>query len=473
MQRWLTMSGTALARAIRTGDVRAREVVAAHIAQIRATEPRVNAVVADRFDAALDEADEADACAGNGGGDLPPFHGVPCTVKECIAVEGMPWSAGLVARRAVVADTSATTAERLRAAGAINLGATNISELCMWMESSNRIYGRTRNPYDETRTCGGSSGGQGAVVGAGGVPFGIGADIGGSIRMPAFFCGVFGHKPTGGLVPTTGHFPAAENEAGRYLTLGPIARRAEDLMPLLRIIAGPDGFDGHCGAWELGDPATVSLADLEVHDVAHPTHREMSRAKARAVTALADAGARVRPFAHAQFRRGFEIWSAMLDAATDTRFSVLLGNGRRVRPLFEVPRLIAGRSPHTVAALGLAALEVLPALMPKRARALIEVGQRLREQLVELLGDRGVLVFPSFPTLAPKHHHLLARPFDAGYTAVFNVMELPVTQVPLGLSEQGLPLGAQVVAGPGRDHLAIAVALELERAFGGWVPPGN
>ena len=133
--------------------------------------------------------------------------------------------------------------QRLIEAGAIPLGVTNTSELTLWIESSNNLYGRTSNPYDPTRTAGGSSGGEGAAVGCGGSPFGVGADIGGSIRIPALFCGVFGHKPSSGLVPNTGMYPPTPGEAGRMLGTGVIARRAEDLMPLLRLIAGPDGAD--------------------------------------------------------------------------------------------------------------------------------------------------------------------------------------------------------------------------------------
>src|SRR5262249_8717417 len=150
---------------------------------------------------------------------------------------------GLYARRGKPATRDATAVKRLRAAGAIPLGVTNVSELCMWMESANTVYGRTSNPYDLARTPGGRSGGEGAIVGAGASPVGLGSDVGGSIRMPAFFCGVFGHKPTGGLIPNTGQFPIAENDALRYLTTGPLCRRAEDLWPIVRTLAGPDGED--------------------------------------------------------------------------------------------------------------------------------------------------------------------------------------------------------------------------------------
>ena len=153
----------------------------------------------------------------------------------------MPNCAGLVALRDRRAETNAPAVQRLIDAGFIPLGVTNTSEMTMWIESVNRVYGRTRNAYDPHRTAGGSSGGEGAAVGSGGSPVGLGSDIGGSIRVPAFFNGVFGHKPSPGLVPNTGQYPSTAGEAAFMLTIGPLARHAEDLMPVTRIIAGPDG----------------------------------------------------------------------------------------------------------------------------------------------------------------------------------------------------------------------------------------
>ena len=213
---WLTRSASEMARALRAGEVSSLELVELHIARIKAVNPVLNAVVAERYELARQEAraaDEALAAAGDEEA-LSPLLGVPCSIKECFALEGMPQASGLVKRKDIRATSDATTVARLRQAGAIPVGVTNTSELCMWMESANRLYGRTSNPYDPTRIVGGSSGGEGAIVGAGGTPFGLGSDIGGSIRMPAFFNGVFGHKPSGGLVPGTGQYPMAENEAG-------------------------------------------------------------------------------------------------------------------------------------------------------------------------------------------------------------------------------------------------------------------
>lgn len=473
----VTVSGVELARRIRTRQTSARAVVDAHIARIEAVNPTINAVVARRYDEARADADAADAriAAAPDPAALPPYLGVPCTIKECFALAGMPQSSGLVARKDVVAAVDATAVARLRAAGAIPLGVTNVSELCMWYETNNRVYGRTNNPYDPSRIVGGSSGGEGAIIGAGGSPFGLGSDVGGSIRMPAFFNGVFGHKPTGGLVPGTGQYPLAHGEAARIVATGPLCRRAEDLWPLLRILAGPDGVDQGARAMALGDPAAVRVGSLTVVDVedngVNRVSRELAAAQQRAATALACAGARVRRVRFPSLRRSFEIWSATLAAADGQSFSVLLGNGQPTRGARELVRWALRRSPHTLPAIGLALLERVNDWAPGRAARAVELGRALRREILDALGDDGVLLYPSYVSAAPRHYKPLWPPFNFVYTAIVNVLELPATQVPLGLDAAGLPLGVQVVAPPARDHLGVAVALHLERQFGGWVPP--
>src|ERR1700704_1843694 len=203
-----------LAAAIRTGKVSARDAVEAHIERLQAVQPRINAIAAERFGPAREEADAADRRVAEADDDehLPPLLGVPCTVKESIALAGMPNCAGLLARRDHRATESAPTSARLLEAGAIPLGVTNTSEMTMWIESQNFVYGRTSNAYDPSRAAGGSSGGEGAAVGSGGSPIGLGSDIGGSIRIPAFFNGVFGHKATEWIVPNSGQFPTADGE---------------------------------------------------------------------------------------------------------------------------------------------------------------------------------------------------------------------------------------------------------------------
>lgn len=470
----LRASGIQLARWIRDGDTTSVDVVDAHIAEVERVNPVINAVVHARFDAAREEAAAADARLAAGTVD-GPLHGVPCTIKECFAVQGMSWTSGHVPRKDVRAETDAVTVARLKGAGAIVLGVTNVSELCMWLETNNRVYGRTNNPYNADHIVGGSSGGEGAIVGSGASPFGLGADVGGSIRMPAFFNGVFGHKPSGGIVPNSGQFPIAENEALRYLTTGPLARKAEDLMPLLRILAGPDGEDAGCEERELGDPGTVDITALRVLDIPDDgrtsVHPELRAAQRKVADHLGGLGATVVREPIQSLRHGVEIWSAMLDAAGGTKFGTLLGSGQSVGLMRQMLLWALGRSPHTLPALGLAGIERLSGLTAGQLAKFVTMGQELRAELEARLGTDGVMLYPSFPEPAPRHYRPLLRPLRFGYTALLNVMQVPVTQVPLGLSTRGLPLGVQVVAAHGNDHMTIAVAQELERAFGGWVQP--
>ena len=435
----------------------------------------MNALAAERFDAALEEADAADERV-RAGGELPPLLGVPCTIKESFAVAGMPNAAGLVGRRGVRAETDAPAVARLRAAGAIPIGVTNTSEATMWIESNNRLYGRTRNAYDARRTAGGSSGGEGAAIGAGMAPIGLGTDIGGSIRLPAFFNGVFGHKPSPGLVPCSGHFPApAGDGAAQMLAAGPLARRAEDLMPFLRAVAGRDEGDPVSRDGQLQDPLAVSLEGLDVvvseGATLIPLRGELHAARERAAGALAAAGARVQRVRLTGMRRAAEYFLATL---RDGAGADLL----EIFALEEAPRLprialdsLRRRGDHTMA-LGLmfAAdrfVERIPAGYRQRT---IKAAQALKEELNDVIGD-GVMLHPPFPRVAPRHGATVGRPWVLANAAVFNLTGHPVTQVPLGLGSKGLPLGVQVVAARDADHVAIAVALALERAFGGWVRP--
>lgn len=475
-----TMSAVEMARQIREGALRSEEAVRFHIARIEEDNPRINAVVATRFDEARQEARRADERRAREPIDaLPPLLGVPFTVKECFGLTGMPNTSGLVARRGVLATEDATVVARMRAAGAIALGVTNISELCMWLESNNYVYGRTSNPYDATRIAGGSSGGEAAIIGAGASPFGVGSDIGGSIRNPAFFNGIFGHKPTGGLVPATGQYPSPSAGAARYLTTGPMARRAEDLMPLLRLMAGPDGKDLGCVARTLRDVDKVELRGLRVLDVASDgklgVSAELRRAQEEAARALRAAGAHVEEASFPALAQQFEIWSAMLGAAQEVPFGTMLGEGTPIAPAREVLRWALGRSPHTLMASLLALADPVTHALPRLTARYVAKGKALQQEITRALGPDGVMLYPAYSTVAPRHDEpardALRLRFPAGYCGIMNVLELPSTAVPLGLNREGLPLGVQVVGAFGRDDVTIRVAMELERAFGGWIEP--
>jgi fatty acid amide hydrolase 2 len=475
----LERSATDLAAAIRSGELSSRDVVEEHAWRLHRCQPRTNALAKDRFAAALAEADAADEriAAAGAGDDLPPFLGVPCTIKESIALQGMPQCAGLVALRDRRAETTAPAAQRLLDAGFIPLGVTNTSELTMWIESDNRVYGRTRNAYDPKRIAGGSSGGEGSAVGSAGSPVGLGSDIGGSIRGPAFFNGVFGHKPSPGTVPNTGQFPTTRGEAAFLLTIGPLTRRAEDLMPVTRVIAGPDGEDERCVERELLDPAGVDLASLRVlvADDASliPPSRELRSARDRAAAALEAAGAGCEKVSLKQLRRALELFLVALGEGADVSLNQLMREaGVKVRGAGPWVQALRGGGDHTLAILLTLAAERANRFMPeRRTRKLLAAAESLREEVGGILGDDGVLLHHSHPRAAPRHNATVGRPWVVTSMAVFNLLGCAVTQVPLGLNDRGLPLGVQVAAAGGGDHLTIAAALELERACGGWVPP--
>jgi fatty acid amide hydrolase 2 len=464
-------SALQLAAAIRAGEVTSREVVEAHIDVLQRT--RLNAVVFDRYEQARAEADAADARVAEGDRGLPPLHGVPFTVKESIRLRGMPNSGGLVARREFRSEENAPAAERLLEAGLIPLGVTNVSEMTMWIESDNRVYGRTRNAYDRGRISGGSSGGEGAAVGSGGSPVGLGSDIAGSIRLPAFFNGVFGHKSSPHLVPLSGMFPTTEGEVGKLLAVGPLTRRAEDLMPVLRTIAGSHPSDPYARDLELGDPGDVVLDGLDVVISEHAsfirTRRELREARERAAGALAAAGARVRREDMKQLRRALEIYLEVLRTGAGVKTSELM-TAEGAAPV-SLRSAIQRGGPHTPATLILLAAERFGDRIPAgRTRRAVAAARSLTAEVAGLIGD-GVLLHPPHPRIAPRHNTTIGQSWLITPTAVFNLLGMPATQVPLGLNGRGLPLGVQVAAGPDRDHVSIAVAMELERVFGGWVPP--
>jgi len=469
-------SGLELAAAIRAGEVSSREVVEAHV-EILEREAHRNAVVVERFAAARKEADAADArIAGSApGDDLPPLLGVPCTIKEAIALAELPNCSGLVRRREHRSSTTATVAQRLLDAGAIPLGLTNTPELCLHIESSNYVYGRTANAYDASRTAGGSSGGEGAAIGFGGSPFGLGSDIGGSIRLPAYFNGIFGHKPSPGVVPSTGHFPLSPGPSGEMFTIGPMARRAEDLMAVLKVIAGADPGDPWSRDVALGDPEAVDLStvDVIVSEEASllPVRRPLREARERAADALAAAGMHVRRESMRSVRQATQLFLATLQDGAGASTGELLADGGGDPAVTLRVALRTGE--HTLPVLVLLAAEAAIERVPRSImRRLLASGRALKREVDALIGD-GILLHPPFPRLAPRHGATLAQPWLLAPAAVFSLVGLPVTQVPTGLGARGLPLGVQVVAARDRDHVGIAAALELERALGGWTPPAD
>ena len=472
MHSILTLPAIEIARKIRTGEVSSLETVDAFIHRIEAVNPTLNAVVYPRFERAREEARAIDAARIKGDTPTSPLWGVPCTIKEFIAVEGQSHTGGLHARRDVIAQEDAVLVSRLKQAGVIILGSTNGPEGGLWMETYNTVYGRTQNPWNLKHTPGGSSGGEGAIISAAGSPFGIGSDVGGSIRIPAAFCGIIGHKPTGAMVPTHGHQPPGH--VGSYLVTGPMTRHVDDIWPILSIIAGPTPKDPHVLPYTLGNPSNVDLSTLRVYTELSPplarTRPSVQRTIQTAAESLRSRGATVEPLQLPSLKYAVEIWSAMLQEAEVNGYDVILGDGTPIRPGWELLKWPFTKSNHTAPALIVAWGERFAGLLKKRNERMVRLGHQLAQELKTLLGDDGILLYPSYTRAAPRHHHALLTPTDFVCTAIFNVLENPATQVPLGFDQNQLPLGLQIVGAPGFDHLCVAAAKAIETDHGGWSP---
>lgn len=465
------------AEAIRAKEVSPVELVEEGIRRIEEVNLLVNAVVERRFEEARREAKikEAEAMRSE---DLPPLHGVPFSLKETFAMRQMSHSAGFVARQHVRAQQHSDVVERLLSAGAIPLCVTNVPELAMWMDTDNRLTGQTRNPYHPNRIAGGSSGGEGALIGAGTVAFGIGSDVGGSIRLPSYFCGIYGHKPTGGLISLRGHFPAAEGALARYCVAGPMARSARDLLGVLEILARPNPHKPHALPQPEGPPEQVSFRGRKVlfcEDLGIPLlepTREVRQTLRRASRFFADQGAQIEPWSSPRLRSAIPIWAAMINQANQTPFHKMLGYPKPRQLWGAWLRLLLGRSPHTVPSLLTATMELLTQTSQTQTEQLARKGRVLQQELKEALGPNGILLLPTYPRVSPPQKTAIwLYPFHWIYSGLVNVLEFPSTSVPFGLNRSGLPLGLQIVAPHHRDDLCIAGALALDQHTGGWIPP--
>jgi amidase len=452
-------SARALAQAIRAKRVSSSEVVRACLERIAAVNPRLNAAVQVTAEAARAQGRAADAALARGEV-WGPLHGVPVTVKDSLDTAGIISTGGTYGRRAYVPDQDATTVARLRAAGAILLAKTNTPELTLSIETDNLIYGRTNNPYDPALTPGGSSGGEAALIAAGGSPLGLGSDSGGSIRQPAHFCGIAGLKPTSGRVPRTGHILSFDVGAMESVTqIGPLARRVEDLGLALALIAGPDWRDPAIVPMPLGDPQAVALGELRVafytdNGVVPPTPATVGTVRA-AAAALAPAVASLREDRPPEVERTTDLW-----------MQVAVADGSAwIRRLLEQ----AGTT------------EIHPILtkrfLERQAISSAEFGRLLtrldivRSRMLAFMEAYDALVCPVNAYPAMPHAAVYEQGIGWSYTRIYNLTGWPAAVVRGGTSPEGLPIGVQVVARPWREDVALAVAGYLETALGGWQPP--
>ncbi len=462
MEDIIFASAATLARAIREKQVSSQEVVDAYLQRIEAITPTINSVVQVRADAARAEARQADAALASGV-DLGPLHGVPFTIKDTYDVAGMICTCGTKGRAAYVAQRDAVAVARLRAAGGIALGLTNLPEFLLAYESDNLVYGRTNNPYDLTRTPGGSSGGEAATIAAGGSPLGLGTDSGGSIRVPAHFCGVAGLKPTWGRVPLTGLFPPPFGTNARLRHAGPLARRVEDLALALPILAGMDWRDPGVVPMPLGDAQAIDLRSLRVAFFTSmpgsaPTPETVKTVQ-KAAEALVEAGAVVEEATPPGIEQSFEFFRMITgaDGGASLRLGLQMVGTTEVSPLLEQFLALASPTPLSVGEFG----------------GLMTRCDMWRSAMLAFLEPYDALLSPVAATPALPHGMSgdLEKLPGFGYAIAHNLTGWPAVSVRSGTSPEGLPIGVQVAARPWREDVALAVAQQLETALGGWQRP--
>ncbi len=459
----LFMSATRLAALIRSGRVSATEAVTAYYRRIDAVNPRLNAVVQFCRERAYAEAAACDAMAAKGQF-KGALHGVPMTIKDSFDTEGVISTGGTQGRAFFVPPKDATAVARLRAQGAILLGKTNTPEFTLGGISglgttANILYGMSRNPYDPTRSTSGSTGGGGAIVAAGGAAFDFGSDFGGSIRGPAHANGIAGIKPTTGRVPRTGHIVDYGGVFDSYQQVGPLARRVEDLITIVPLVAGPDFIDAAIQPMIWPDPRRVELSRLRVayyfdlaDDAAQPTP-EMRATVQSCVDYLARLGCPVRRSRPPD---------AVAIQALSTRLREGDGNAWQKRLVEKYHTTVPGPNRRFD----------YPLIETAEFTRLLEARDAWRSRMMAWVKDFDLIVCPAALGPAPKIGDRSAEGLrGASFTSTYNIAGYPSGVVRAGTSPEGMPLGVMLTAQPWREDLVLAAMLSIEAEFGGWQPP--
>ena len=473
-----------LVEALASRQVSSRELVDAAFARIEALDPKINAVVVRDFDRARTAADAADAALERG--ERQPLLGLPMTVKEQFNIAGLPTTWGFPKFKDWRPDADALAVQRLKAAGTIILGKTNVPlNLGDW-QSYNEIYGTTNNPWDLTRSPGGSSGGGAAALAAGFVPLEFGSDIGGSLRAPAHFCGVFSHKPSLDLVPQRGALPPqtpAIPVRSDLAVIGPMARSAADLALELAVVAGPDELmEGIGYKVALPPPRHDKLADFRVLVIdEHPLCPTASSIRA-ALDGLAErlgkAGCTI--LRASPNLPDLALTSRVYRELLSAFFSADLPPDARER--IEAAAKALSPDEQSLAASGLRGATISHPEWIRQSR--IRGGLRGRWQA--LFQEVDVVLCPPMPTTAFPHDHSpgFARKLEVDgakipyfdqsvWAGLATLNGLPATTMPIGHDDGGLPVGVQIIGGFLDDRTTIAFAGLLEREFRGFTPPPN
>jgi amidase len=480
---WSFKTAVDVTAALKAKKVSAVELAKDAIGRIERHDGKINAICVRDFDRALEAARAADAALARG--ESKPLLGIPLTAKESYNMAGLPTTYGVPEHKDFIAKEDALSITRIKDAGGVIIGKTNVPlGLADW-QSYNDIYGTTNNPYDLGRTPGGSSGGSSAALAAGYGPLSIGSDIGGSLRVPAFHCGVYAHKPTYGLVANRGHIapPLPPLPFNRDLSvIGPMARGAADLSLLLDVMAGPDPLEAGI-AYKLELPAArhTALKDFRIlvidSDPLLPADKDIRGSIETLAGKLGNAGvgvARKSPLLP-DFAASSRIYMRLLHALTGASF----------------PPDVQEQARTAAAELGpddtsLRAARLHGVNISHRDWLAADSGRvRVRAQWRELFKTFDAVICPIMPTAAYPHDHLpeqhlrrigidgkdFSYPDQLAWPGIATMPGLPATAIPLGLNAQGLPLGVQIVGPFLEDRTPLKLAELIEREFGGFVPP--
>jgi amidase len=460
-----------LAALVRSRKISPTELVEAHLTRINELNPKLNAFVYVDAENARKQARSTEAILTSNVpvDSLGPLFGVPISLKSSIEVAGWRCECGTALRKNYVATEDAPLVARLRAAGAILLGNTNVPEFLMAYETDNVLYGRTNSPWDLSRTPGGSSGGEAAAIASGCSAGGVGSDGGGSIRIPAHFVGICGLKPTPGRIPSTGHYPVSAGPFAQLGVVGPMARTVADVTALFEVMVGPDLQDPASAPvpvrkWSDKDVRQLRVAYFE-DDGVTPVTTETATAVRAAAEALRQQGFHVEAWRPQNLERIWQLWWNLFGRAVQTAFEpTVRGRESELSPMYRAWRERVALEP------ALDGQEWMNTMIGRDA---------LRGKLLEHMEKFPILLCPACAIPAFEHDErewqVQGRKVEylkaMSYSQWFNVLGNPGAVVPVGKSPEGLPIGVQVVGRPWEDEAVLAVAAKIEAVTGGFRPP--